>query len=223
MSGALITGSNNSTVGSSNSGSDAVSSALGDSELGQMFLKLLVAEVQYQDPLEPTDTSTFVTQLSQLSQTESLQSMQSQMSTQSTMLDSIQTMQLGAQVGSQVMVSSSNVLLDGDAVSATVNLPNAAQLSLQLTASNGAVTQIDLGTQAAGDVSFTIDPVALGLPAGRYALAVTDASDVSYATEIGGRLNAVRLTSAGTVALQVQGLGDVAASSITRFVGQKSS
>ena len=39
--------------------------------------------------------------------------------------------------------------------------------------------------------------------------------------EVAGTLQAVRLTSSGSVALQVQGLGDVLPSSVTRFVGQK--
>lgn len=201
-------------------GSDAITQALGGTELGQMFTKLLVAQVQYQDPLEPADSSTFITQLTQLSQTESLQSLQSQLKTQSSILDSLQTMQLGAQVGSQVMVASDNVWLQQSPVEVGVNLPYGSPLTLQLTAADGAMTQVDLGAQPAGDVRFAIDPVALGLPEGRYALTVLDGQNAAHPAEVQGRLNAVRLTSAGTVALQVQGLGDIAPSSITRFVGQ---
>ena len=195
---------------------------MGNTDLGQMFLKLLVAQVQYQDPLEPTDSSTFVTQLTQLSQTESLQSLQSQLGTQSSILDSMQTMQLSSQVGNDVMVSTSSLLLDREPVQAVVGLEAGAQLTLQLTAADGKVTSVDLGTQTAGDVAFGIDPVALGLSAGRYSVALVDANDNRYTPEVLGRLNAVRLTAAGTVALQVQGLGDISPASITRFVGQSS-
>lgn len=221
MSTALISGAIESAKNST-SGNEQISQALGNTDLGQMFLKLLVAQVQYQDPLEPTDSSTFVTQLTQLSQTESLQSLQSQLSTQSSIMDSMQTMQLSSQVGNDVMVASSNLLLDRDPVTATVGLDAGAQLTLQLTGADGKITTVDLGTQPAGDVRFQIDPVALGLPAGRYGVAVMDANDVSYTPEVLGRLNAVRLTSSGTVALQVQGLGDISPASITRFVGQAS-
>jgi flagellar basal-body rod modification protein FlgD len=212
----------NSTTGASSStasGSDAITQALGGTELGQMFTKLLVAQVQYQDPLEPADSSTFITQLTQLSQTESLQSLQSQLAQQSSILDSLQTMQLGAQVGSEVMVASNSVLLDGEAVNAQVNLETSANLSLLLTAADGSQTRVSLGAQPAGDVRFSMDPAALGLPAGRYSLAVVDTNDQQHTVEVAGRLNAVRLTSAGTVALQVQGLGDVSPASITRFTG----
>lgn len=221
MSSALITGATNSAT-TATQDKDSVSASLGASEMGQLFLKLLVAEVQYQDPLEPTDTSTFVTQLTQLTQTESLQSMQSQLSTQSSIMDSMQTMQLGSQVGSSVMVATSSVLLDTEPVQAAVHLDAGARLRLQLQSADGQMAEVDLGTHDAGDVHFQIDPAALGLPAGRYSLTVKDSNEAAYATEVMGRLNAVRLTGAGTVALQVQGLGDVAASSITRFVGAAS-
>lgn len=204
---------------SGSNGQDAITQALAGTELGQMFTKLLVAQVQYQDPLEPTDSSTFVTQLTQLSQTESLQSLQSQLTTQSSILNSLQTMQLGAQVGSQVMVASDSVLLDQTPVQANVSLETGAALTLVLTAGDGQQTSINLGTQAAGDVPFSIDPVALGLPAGRYAMQIKDANNQAYTVEVAGRLNAVRLSAAGSVALQVQGLGDVLPSSITRFTG----
>jgi flagellar basal-body rod modification protein FlgD len=36
------------------------------------FLKLLTAQLKYQDPMNPTDSSTFTTQMNQLSQTEQM-------------------------------------------------------------------------------------------------------------------------------------------------------
>lgn len=47
----------------------------------EMFLQLLVAEMQYQDPLEPTDNSQYVAQLASFSQIEAIQSVQSDMKT----------------------------------------------------------------------------------------------------------------------------------------------
>jgi flagellar basal-body rod modification protein FlgD len=43
----------------------------------QMFLKILVAEMQYQDPTNPTDNTEYVKEMASLSQVESLQNMQS--------------------------------------------------------------------------------------------------------------------------------------------------
>lgn len=47
----------------------------------EMFLKLLVAEMQYQDPLEPTSNTDYVKELASFSQIEAVQSVQDQMTT----------------------------------------------------------------------------------------------------------------------------------------------
>ena len=44
------------------------------------FLQLLVAQMKYQDPLEPTDNTTWVTQYAQFTQVEEIQNMASNMS-----------------------------------------------------------------------------------------------------------------------------------------------
>lgn len=46
------------------------------SESKDLFLKLLVAEMQYQDPMEPTSNTEYVKEMSTLSQVESLQNME---------------------------------------------------------------------------------------------------------------------------------------------------
>lgn len=50
----------------------------------EMFLKLLVAEMQYQDPMEPKDNSEYVKELSQFTQVETLNSMQDEVEKLST-------------------------------------------------------------------------------------------------------------------------------------------
>ena len=47
----------------------------------EMFLKLLVAEMQYQDPLEPTSNTDYVKDLASFSEIEAVQAVQDQMST----------------------------------------------------------------------------------------------------------------------------------------------
>lgn len=47
----------------------------------EMFLKLLVAEMQYQDPLEPTSNTDYVKELASFSEIEAVQAVQSQMTT----------------------------------------------------------------------------------------------------------------------------------------------
>ena len=69
----------------------------------EMILQLLVAEMQYQDPLEPTDNSQYVSQLASFSQIEAIQSVQSDM----------KTIQANSLVGKVVMVNDDNNLVTG--------------------------------------------------------------------------------------------------------------
>lgn len=62
------------------------------------FLQLLVAQMQYQDPLEPTSNTEYVSQYAQFSQVESLQSMSTNMDLQ----------RASALVGNNVYVKSTN-------------------------------------------------------------------------------------------------------------------
>jgi len=59
-------------ISSTSGAANAVASATGTqaAPTEQMFLQLLVAQLQNQDPLNPTDGTTFVTQLAQFSELE---------------------------------------------------------------------------------------------------------------------------------------------------------
>ncbi len=69
----------------------------------EMFLKLLVAEMQYQDPLEPTDNGEYVTQLASFTQIEAIQSVQSDM----------HSIQANALVGKVVVINDNNSEVTG--------------------------------------------------------------------------------------------------------------
>jgi flagellar basal-body rod modification protein FlgD len=59
------------SVGSSSSSSSSAAAALGGTApTEQMFLQLLVAQLKNQDPLNPTDSTQFVSQLAQFSELE---------------------------------------------------------------------------------------------------------------------------------------------------------
>jgi flagellar basal-body rod modification protein FlgD len=60
-----------STPSTSSTSSSSAASALGGSAPSeQMFLQLLVAQIKNQDPLNPTDSTQFVSQLAQFSELE---------------------------------------------------------------------------------------------------------------------------------------------------------
>ena len=188
-----------------------------------MFTKLLVAQIQNQDPLSPQDPTTYVNQLSQLSQTEALQNL-SQMSTaNATILQSMQTLAMGGQVGSEVTVATNTLKLEGGTVHGTIQLNGASSAtSLVLTGQDGQQHTIELGAHGSGSQSFTIDPDALGLPPGTYAIQARPSDGTSPQIEVAARLNSVRVANGGVV-LQVANIGEVNPSSITGFNGKTAS
>lgn len=196
------------------------STATTASATSDMFTKLLVAQIKNQDPLSPTDPSDFVNQLAQLSQTESLQNMSTLTSNNASVLQSLQVLALGAQVGSQVTASASSVKLASEPVKGVVTLASsAARTTLVLTGADGVKHNIELGTQAAGEVSFSIDPSAQGLSPGTYSMQVDTDTQASAAIAVTGRLNSVKLSSSGSVVLDVTNLGDITPEAVTGFNG----
>jgi flagellar basal-body rod modification protein FlgD len=80
----------------------------------QAFLKLLVAQLQYQDPTNPTDTSDFMNQTATLSEVQTMASMQSSL----TALSSAQNAQEAtAMIGKQVTYTNAAGLFASGVVS----------------------------------------------------------------------------------------------------------
>jgi len=191
------------------------------SENKDMFTKLLVAQIRNQDPLAPSDPSEFVNQLSQLSQTEALQNLTATTAASAGVLQSLQVLAMGAQVGSEVSVSTSRVQLDGAKLSGSVQLGGASSLThLVLTDVAGKQTRIELPPHGAGAQAFTLDPNALGLPAGKYSIAAEASDGTKPGIEIDGRLDSVRLAASGAIVMQVAGVGEVEPGLVTGFKGK---
>lgn len=199
--------------------SGAVATQASTDPTNDMFTKLLVAQIQNQDPLSPQDPTAYVNQLATLSQTEALQNMSQSNSANAALLQSLQTLAMGGQVGSQVTVATNTVQLDQDKVSGTVQLDGiSADTSLVLTGPDGQQTTLDLGA-GSGAQPFTIDPAALGLAAGTYTIQAKPADGSSPQVEIAARLDSVRVAG-GSVVLQVAGVGQVDPSAITGYNGK---
>jgi flagellar basal-body rod modification protein FlgD len=214
------TSTSNSLAGNNGAAANAVAPQATTSENRDMFTKLLVAQIRNQDPLEPQDPSTYVNQLSQLSQTEALQNLSSMSNTNASLLQSLQTLAMGGQVGSNVTVVTDSVKLDGAKLNGTVKLLGASsETNLVLTGSDGQQHTVALGAHGSGDLAFSIDPDALGLAPGSYKIQARPADGSAPQIEIAARLNSVRVTGAGVV-LQVAGIGEVDPSSVTGFNGK---
>lgn len=215
---------NSATAATTTTGANGKPVANTTSESQEMFTKLLVAQIQNQDPLAPSDPAQFVQQLTQLSQTEAMQNMATLTSNNTSVLQSMQVLSLGAQVGSNVMAAATSVQLDGTKVGGSVTLgSNSSKTQLVLTGADGVPHELALGPLSAGSTPFSIDPTAMGLPAGTYKMQVVTSSGENPPVDIAGRLNSVRLGSNGSIVLNIANVGEVAPSAITAFNGKSNS
>lgn len=208
------------TTQSASAGLPGIANALGGN-ISDLFIKLLVAQIQNQNPLEPTDPAAFVGQLSQLSQVEALRLLADQGVNQAGALASMQVITLGAQVGSEVTVQTDRLQLEQQPVRVGFTLDsNSSKTTLVLTGSGGQQHRIELGTQPPGPVALTLDPVARGLPAGSYEMRVETSTQETPTLQVTGLLSNVQIGATGAAMLQVAGAGQVSASSITGFHGR---
>jgi flagellar basal-body rod modification protein FlgD len=212
----ITTGTTSTQAGAATT-TPAVSS---NGDISSMFTTLLVAQIQNQDPLNPTDSSQYVTQLAQLSQVQSLTALTTQGTANQTLLQAMQAQSLGLQVGSQVTANTSQVVLGTQAVTGDFTLANSSTATtLLLKNAAGAQQTIALGSQAAGDVPFSINPTSLGLAAGSYSISISTSSGETPAIEVQGTLNSVKISPSGGVLLDIAGIGQVASTAVTGFNG----
>src|SRR6202012_5053061 len=86
----------------------------------QAFLQLLVAQLQYQDPTNPVDPSTFMNQTAMLSQ---VQTMNSMSTTLSSLVSAEQSQQATSMLGQQVTYTDANGVSATGLVSSVALLP----------------------------------------------------------------------------------------------------
>jgi flagellar basal-body rod modification protein FlgD len=185
------------TSSSSSSGSSATAAS---QPLGQdAFLKLLMAQLQNQDPLNPTDDTEFVTQLSQFSLVEQSVQQSSQLTTLGSQLQNLENSNATVLVGQNVTINGGTLNWNGSyAATSTVSLGAAASsVTATVSDSNGnAVRTMNLGPQAAGPLTVTWDghgDDGQSEPSGAYSLTVTG-------TDANGQAINVSQQVTGTVA-----------------------
>ncbi len=194
----------------------------GTGELNDLFMTLLVAQIQNQDPLNPTDGTEYVAQLAQMTQVQSMETMKTLMQNNSTLMDNLQVLSTANLVGQKVMVQSDSVELTDQPLDGRLTLEHAASnVTVIVKDSTGVEHKIELGKQEAGQVPFTIDPKDMDLPEGRYTLSVvTDVGEAKVPVEIAGTVNNVRIPlEGGSALLNISGLGEVPYYNISQFGG----
>lgn len=208
---------------------DAVSSASTSDKIAEqknMFLTLLVKQLQYQDPLNPMENTEFATQLAQFSQLESMAEMSSNIQLMTQFQNSMNSMMAASFIGKQVNASGNTIDYSGGQTAIDFNLGgNAAEVTMTVYNSAGtAVRSMTMNNVLEGDVSCTWDGTNNNgetVSPGRYYFTVkaTDFSGaaVSTSTYANGTVTGIRFVN-GTIYLQV-GDKEVTLANVTKISG----
>jgi flagellar basal-body rod modification protein FlgD len=169
------------SVSSTNSAAGSLTGAFGGAKgLGQeAFLKLLVAQLKYQDPLEPKENSEFVAELAQFSSLEQTMGINDRLDMLSLQNQGAANTQVVSLVGKRATVRGSLATLNGSGapVPITFTLDSAAaqaQVTIRDEAGR-AVRTLELGSHSGGLTQTMWDgrnDSGVLQPAGRYSISV---------------------------------------------------
>jgi flagellar basal-body rod modification protein FlgD len=150
-------------------------------DMTQNFLKMLTAQLQNQDPLNPMDSAGMTTQLAQLNMVDGINKMNTSMTNMLNQIQSTDFINMSATIGKTAMIPGNSLDFFGNSVTVGVNLPSdASDVQATVTDSTGAVvTQTVLGALQQGQNDFSwpgLDSTGKQLPSGTYHLSFTATS-----------------------------------------------
>jgi len=207
-----LNGSSNTTGGSSNSTKNAA-------DTQDRFLKLLVAQMNNQDPLNPMDNAQVTSQMAQIQQVTSLSTLDTSIKSLGGQLGQMQALQSISLVGREVSVPSDKIQVVKDADTGALQAQgsyelDAAAKNVKLEILNGAGAVIDtqqLGAHGQGRQTFTWNAGTLAAEGSevKYRITATNGTaavtSTSYAYD---KVNAV-YSENGSLKLNLDRLGPV--------------
>lgn len=210
----------NGASGSSGSGSAAGTATAKETDASDRFLKLLVAQMRNQDPMNPLDNAQVTSQMAQISTVSGIDKLNTTVGGLNAQLVHLQAVQGVSLIGRDVTVSGNRLaVVDGNGVGGFELSAPADKVKVEILNAAGMVAAtLDLGAQGSGQHAFE-------WPAGKvadgdgYKFRVSATS--GSASVLGGSLmldhvNAV--SSAGdAVQLQLQHSGQVAYDAVKAF------
>ncbi|QKO23697.1 flagellar hook assembly protein FlgD [Rhodoferax sp. BAB1] len=150
-------------------------------QMQDRFLKLLVAQINSQDPLNPMDNAQMTTQMAQINTVSGIQQLNSTMQSMTAQFSTMQVLQGAALVGRDVFIESDQLVVQDGVARGAIELSGATD-NVKIEILNGSGQIID--TLSAGS-----------LPAGRHEFA-WDASAYAGTTEPSFRIVATRAGNA---------------------------
>lgn len=184
-----------------------------------MFMTLLLAQIENQDPLKPADQTEFVAQLAQFSSLEGIQNLSESVQDIGAMYRSSQALQATALVGREVLVPGQiGYLENAGKISGTIEAGQASGDVMMTVkdATGQVVANIDLGNIGSAETPFEWDGTDYNgnpLPAGAYSIAIEGTltgESTALVTSIYSRVNSVSIVdNQGGMMLNLNGMGQI--------------
>ncbi|MBL1140460.1 MAG: flagellar hook assembly protein FlgD [Proteobacteria bacterium] len=197
--------------------------------LGQdAFLELMLTQIQHQDPLNPMESSDFLSQMAQFGTVNGITELNSSFATLSGSLQSNQALQASTMVGNTVLVPSSKAaLVSGTEISGAIELNSStSNLVINISDASGqSVRQVDFGSHTSGLTKFSwdgLDNNGNALPTGQYtieAAALVNGEPVAQSVLINAKVDSVTLNkTGGEPLLNLNGIGTVSINEIREIM-----
>lgn len=212
-----------------NSAVKQASKSYGSDQLDQdSFMRLLLAQMQMQDPLEPFDSSTMMEQISQLTSLNATQQMADSVELLKATMSSSQVLDAAQIVGKSVQIATDSIQLPetGGANGAVLVPKGVDHVQVSITDTDGKVIRtLNLDAPSDGVLDFTwdgLDESGVAAAPGFYKMSATSkvgSQESQLATAGTFKVNSVALDRAsGTVILNVDGLGGVSLNDVVKIL-----
>lgn len=199
-----------------------------NNDLGQRdFLRLMVAQVRNQDPLDPQTNGDFLAQLAQFSTNDGISKMQESMEQLASSLQSNQALQATSLVGRKVLVNSNALQLEAEGDSKlAIDVPAPVQNVRAFIYSDKGelIHTLSLGDRSTGQFDFNwngLNDKGERAPAGKYTLRVTglyEGKEVGLKTMTAANVDSVSLGHSGEgVKINVAGVGTVSLNDVRQI------
>lgn len=192
-------------------------------EMSDQFLKLLITQMQNQDPLNPMDNAQVTSQMAQINTVSGLEKVNDSLQSMSTQLVQLQAMQGASLVGRSVVVPGNRLDVSSGSATGLFELAGAADaVKVEVLSSAGRVVDtIDLGAETSGRHGFSWKPAAGVTDSGGFRFRVTATSGTTAVTSTPLTTDQVRAvsgaTSSGSVNLELKSGSTVSYGDVRAF------
>jgi flagellar basal-body rod modification protein FlgD len=156
----MISSTSTSTISTLGSTSTSTATAVDqNSESQDRFLKLLVAQLNSQDPMNPMDNAQMTSQMAQINTVTGIQQVNDTLKNMATQFNAMQLLQGSSLVGREVMIESNSMSNAAGVATGTFDLAGHADMvKVDIISPAGQLLDtLNLGSKSAGELSFNWD------------------------------------------------------------------